>query len=138
MLSSSGATSASKSALRQTQLEICRELTLHRSIEFPVLNDVKGAFDVVSTTNISAVCDKFQKLAPSKQGGGGQIQGVFHCESDDAQANSDTSGNTSTTGTTGGGSSGSSGSKGGSSAAGVTVNAAMLGLAVVGGLVALL
>jgi hypothetical protein len=111
-------------------------LTLWYRIDFPALNDVKGAFDVVSTNNISAACDKFQKLAPTQQGGGGQIQGVYHCQSNNAQANSDTGGNTSTTGTTGSGGSGSS--KGGNSAAGVGVNAAMLGLAVVGGLVALL
>jgi hypothetical protein len=111
-------------------------LTLGHSIEFPSLNDVKGAFDISSTNDISAACDSFQKLAPTKQGGGNQIQGIYHCESNNAQANSDTGGNTSTSGTTGGGSGGSG--KGGNSAAGVAVNAAMLGLAVVGGLVALL
>lgn len=103
-------------------------------IDFPALNDVKGAFDISSTNDISAACDKFQKLAPSKQGGGGQIQGVYHCESNNAKANDDTGGNTSSSGTTGG----SGTSKGGNSATGVAVNAAMLGLAVVGGLVALL
>lgn len=102
-------------------------------VDFPSLNDVKGAFDVSSTNDISGACDKFQKLAPSKQGGGGQIQGVYHCESNNAQANSDTGGNTSSSGTTGGG-----GKSGGNSAAGVAINAAMLGLAVVGGMVALL
>lgn len=105
------------------------------SVDFPALNDVKGAFDISSTNDISAACDKFQKLAPSKQGGGGQIQGVYHCESNNAKANDDTGGNTSSSGTTGG-SSGNSTT--GNSGAGVAVNAAMVGLSVVGGFVALL
>jgi len=103
------------------------------SVEFPALNDVKGAFDVVSTNDISAACDVFQKLAPSKQGGGGQIQGVYHCQSNNAQANSDTGSNTSSSGTTSSGS-----DSDGNAGTGLAVNAAMLGLAVVGGLVALL
>lgn len=105
------------------------------SVDFPALNDVKGAFDISSTNDISAACDKFQKLAPSKQGGGGQIQGVYHCESNNAKANDDTGGNTSSSGTTGGGS---GNSTTGNSASGVAINAAMVGLSVVGGFVALL
>lgn len=111
-------------------------LTVNQSIEFPALNDVKGAFDISSTNDISAACDTFQKLSPSKQGGGGQIQGVYHCESNNAQANSDTGGNTSSSGTTGG--TGSTGTGKNSTGAGIAVNAAMLGFGVVGGLVALL
>lgn len=104
-------------------------------VEFPALNDVKGAFDVSSTNDISAACDTFQKLSPSKQGGGGQIQGVYHCQSNNSLANTDTGGNTSSTGTTGGGS---GSGKDDSAASGLAVNAAMISLAVVGGLVALL
>jgi hypothetical protein len=113
-------------------------LIKHRacSVEFPALNDVKGAFDISSTNDIKAACDKFQKLAPTKQGGGNQIQGVYHCESNNAQANSDTGTNTSSSGTSGSGSG--SGKGNGSSASGLALNGAMLGLAVVGGLVALL
>jgi hypothetical protein len=103
-------------------------------VEFPALNDVKGAFDLSSTNDISAACDAFQKLSPSKQGGGGQIQGVYHCQSNNSLANTDTGGNTSSTGTTGGG----SGGKDDSAASGLAANAAMISLAVIGGLVALL
>ncbi|KAB5525618.1 hypothetical protein GE09DRAFT_1229411 [Coniochaeta sp. 2T2.1] len=105
-------------------------------INFDALTDVRGAFDLSSTQDISEDCTKFEKQAPTKQKGNGNFQGVFHCESNNEQANSDTGGNTSTTGGTSGGSSG--GKDDGNSAAGVAVNAAMLGLAVVGGLVALL
>ncbi|KJR81079.1 clock-controlled protein 15 [Sporothrix schenckii 1099-18] len=93
-------------------------------IELPALNDVKGAFDIVSTGDISASCDSFKKLAPSSQGGGGQIQGKYTCESNNAQANSDT--NPTSTGS----SSGSSPTGKGNSAAGISVNSmAVLGLA---------
>jgi hypothetical protein len=105
-------------------------------VSFDALNDVKGAFDLSSTNDISSVCDKLQELSPSKQGGGGQIQGVFHCQSNNSLANSDTGGNTSSTGTTGGGSGSSSGDD--SAASGLVANFAMISLAVVGGLVALL
>jgi len=69
------------------------------SIQFPALNDVKGAFDISSTTDIKDDCDTFQKL--SMKGGGGQIQGTFNCESNNTNANSDTS-----PGSSGGGSGG--------------------------------
>jgi hypothetical protein len=105
-------------------------------VSFDALNDVKGAFDLSSTNDISKVCDKFQELSSSKQGGGGQIQGVYHCESNNSLANSDTGGNTSSTGTTGGGSSSSGDDD--SAASGLVANAAMISLAVVGGLIALL
>jgi aspartate 1-decarboxylase len=105
-------------------------------VSFDSLNDVKGAFDLSSTGDISKVCDKFQALSSSKQGGGGQIQGVYHCQSNNSLANSDTGGNTSSSGTTSGGSSSSGDDN--SAASGLVANAAMIGLAVVGGLVALL
>jgi len=108
------------------------------NVTFPALDDVRGAFDISSTENISTVCDTFQKLAPTKQGGNNKIQGVYHCDGNNALANNDTGGNTSSSGTTGG-SGGSGGQDGkGNSAAGVAINAALLGLGVVGGLVALL
>lgn len=101
------------------------------SVAFPSLNDVKGAFDISSTNDITSSCDTFKKLAPSKQGGGGQIQGVFSCTSNNQNANSDTGGNTSTTGS-------GTGSSGGNSAAGITINTGLLGIALVGGFAALL
>ncbi|KAL1864176.1 hypothetical protein VTK73DRAFT_6111 [Phialemonium thermophilum] len=106
-----------------------------KDIAFPALNDVRGAFDVSSTEDITDSCDKFKALAPSKQGGNGKIQGTYTCTSNNENANNDTSGNTS-----GGKGSSGSGSGDGKKNAGVGLafNAAILGLAVVGGLVALL
>lgn len=101
------------------------------SVSFPSLNDVKGAFDISSTNDIQSSCDAFKKLAPTKQGGGGQIQGVFACTSNNQNANSDTGGNTSTTGS-------GTGSNNGSSASGIAINTALLGLTLVGGFAALL
>ncbi len=99
-----------------------------RSVEFPVLNDVKGAFDIVSTDDISASCNTFGKLAP---GAGGQIQGTYNCKSNNANANNDTS--SGSDGSSGGGSSGNGSGNNGNSAAGLTINtAAVLGLAVAG------
>lgn len=76
----------------------------------------------MSTNDIKTSCDKFNQLAPSSQGGGGQIQGSFNCQSNNADANSDTGS---------GGSGGSSGN--GNAAPGMSVNTgAVLGLALVG------
>ncbi|OAA67298.1 GPI-anchored cell wall organization protein ecm33 [Niveomyces insectorum RCEF 264] len=95
-------------------------------IDFPSLNDVKGAFDVVSTADISSSCATFKKLAPGSQGGGGQIQGTYTCQSNNANANSDTS-PTSTGSATG---SSSTSTKNGNGAAGLSINTlAVLGLA---------
>ena len=86
------------------------------------MDDVKGAFDVVSTKDIKTSCDKFNSLAPSSQGGGGQIQGSFNCQSNNANANQDT----------GSGGSG-SGSGNGNAAPGMSVNTGVVfGLALVG------
>jgi hypothetical protein len=68
------------------------------SVELPSLNDVRGAFDLESTGDITSSCSVFDKLSPKS---GGQIQGEYSCTSDNANANNDTS-------TTGGTSSGSS------------------------------
>lgn len=96
-------------------------------IELPALNDVKGAFDIVSTGDISASCATFKKLAPASQGGGGQIQGKYTCDSNNADANSDTN-PTSTGSSSGSSATGSSGN--GNAAAGISVNSmAVLGLA---------
>lgn len=97
------------------------------SVEFPSLNDVKGAFDTSSTSDISASCKTLQGL--SSHGGGGQIQGTFSCTSNNATANQDTG-----SGTSSGSGSGSGSSSGkNNTAAGVHINSALLGLAVVGG-----
>ncbi|CAK7265422.1 cell wall protein Ecm33 [Sporothrix epigloea] len=100
-------------------------------IELPALNDVKGAFDIVSTGDISDSCATFKKLAPSSQGGNGDIQGSYTCQSHNAQANSNptATGSSSGSSSTGSSSSSSSGNKG-SAAAGISVNTlAVLGLA---------
>ncbi|KAM7185825.1 putative cell wall protein [Rhypophila sp. PSN 637] len=96
-------------------------------IELPSLNDVKGAFDISSTTDIKDDCDVFQKL--SRTGGGGQIQGTFKCESDNEKANEDTG-----SGTSGGGSS----SDKEDSAAGVVFNTALFALSAFAGVSMLL
>lgn len=97
------------------------------SIELPALSDVKGSFDIVSTGDISASCATFKKLAPASQGGGGEIQGKYTCQSNNAEANSDTN----PTSTSSSGSSSSTGTSGnGNAAAGISVNSlAVLGLA---------
>ncbi|EFX01063.1 GPI-anchored cell wall organization protein ecm33 [Grosmannia clavigera kw1407] len=60
-------------------------------VELPSLADVKGAFNVESTGDITSSCAVFKKLAPSSAGGNGDIQGTYTCQSDNANANSDTS-----------------------------------------------
>jgi hypothetical protein len=95
-------------------------------VTFPALNDVKGAFDLSSTGDIEKSCDEFKKIAPSKAGGSGKIQGTFSCTSNNANANSDTS---STTGTGGG-----SSKPKPDGAAGLSLNTAFLGLAGLAGL----
>lgn len=62
---------------------------------------MKGAFDVTSTTDISSSCAQFQKLAPKRSGGGGQIQGSYKCESNNENANANPNGD-STSGSGGG------------------------------------
>ncbi|CAK7222688.1 cell wall protein Ecm33 [Sporothrix curviconia] len=96
-------------------------------IELPSLNDVKGAFDIVSTGDISASCATFKKLAPSSQGGNGDIQGKYTCESNNAEANSDTNPTSTATSSS---SSSTSTSSNDNAAAGISVNfMAVLGLA---------
>ncbi|KAK9417928.1 hypothetical protein SUNI508_08576 [Seiridium unicorne] len=66
-------------------------------VSLPALNDVRGAFDVSSTGDLTDSCEAFDKLSPSS---GGQIQGEYSCTSNNANANNDTSttGGTSTSG----------------------------------------
>jgi hypothetical protein len=50
--------------------------------ELPKLDDVKGAFTVSSTEDIQSTCDTFQKLKS-----GGEIQGKYTCDPNNANAN---------------------------------------------------
>jgi hypothetical protein len=102
-------------------------------VDLPALADVKGAFSIVSTSDITDSCTTFKKLSSSSNGGNGDIQGTFTCESDVANANSDTN-PTSTSSSSGSSSTGS-----GSAAAGLSVNSlAVLGLAGVAAIAQLL
>lgn len=56
-------------------------------VSLPSLNDVKGAFDVASTNDIDDSCTEFERMAPSSQGGNGNIQGEFSCNSNSENAN---------------------------------------------------
>lgn len=97
------------------------------SVSLPKINDVKGAFDIASTTNITASCDTFEAL-------NGVIQGSYSCEGEKANANDDTSD----------GDSGSSGSSGSGSddndnaGASVAVNSVILGAIFIGAVAQLL
>lgn len=51
----------------------------------PALNDVKGAFTLLSTQNIDNTCKTFEKH--QKQGGDGRFQGTFQCKGNDENAN---------------------------------------------------
>ncbi|KAK1836014.1 hypothetical protein QBC39DRAFT_132118 [Podospora conica] len=95
-------------------------------VSFPALNDVKGAFDLSSTGDIENSCTDLKKIASSKDGGSGKIQGTFSCTSNNANANSDTS---STTGTGGG-----SSKPKDDAAAGLSFNMVLLGFAGLAGL----
>ncbi|KAH8671048.1 GPI-anchored cell wall organization protein ecm33 [Xylariales sp. PMI_506] len=57
-------------------------------VTLPSLSDVRGAFDLSSTGDISSSCTAFDKLSPSQ---GAEIQGSYHCTSNNANANNDTS-----------------------------------------------
>jgi hypothetical protein len=67
-------------------------------IELPALNDVRGAFTVTSTGDISSSCSAFDKISPSTNGGNGEILGSYSCTSNNSLANNDTS----STGSSGG------------------------------------
>ncbi|WYZ41344.1 hypothetical protein EsH8_V_000239 [Colletotrichum jinshuiense] len=95
-------------------------------VELPALEDVKGAFDTQSTGDIDTSCDVFNKME------GRQIQGDYKCRSNNTKANED--------GNSDGGSAGGSGSQNGSDGAAgiVSVNTAILSVALLFGLVQLL
>ncbi|KAI1418692.1 hypothetical protein F5Y13DRAFT_184331 [Hypoxylon sp. FL1857] len=54
-------------------------------VQLPALKDVKGAFEVVSTEDITNACNTLNGLK------GGVVQGDFNCHGKDANANDDTS-----------------------------------------------
>ncbi|CAI0653966.1 Protein ecm33 [Colletotrichum fructicola] len=93
-------------------------------VSIPALDDVKGAFDLQSTGDIDTSCDVFNKME------GKQIQGEYTCRSNNTNANSDSGTGGSAGGTKSGGSEGAAGV--------VSVNTAVLSLAIVGGLAQLL
>jgi hypothetical protein len=62
-------------------------LYIYLRASLPVLNDVKGAFDVTSTEDISASCENFKSISPKKNGGSGVVQGTYECTSSDQNAN---------------------------------------------------
>ncbi|KXX81936.1 Protein ecm33 [Madurella mycetomatis] len=64
-------------------------------IEFPALELVEGAFDVASTEDIEDVCEELLPLAPRSDGGDGRVQGEYNCAGEVADANEDTSSETS-------------------------------------------
>jgi hypothetical protein len=92
-------------------------------VKFPKLQSVRGAFDLASTNDVTESCKTLEKLAPSKQGGNGKIEGTFDCESNNEEANEDTSGKTgSGEGTKGGSGSDKDSDDKDSGAAGLSVN----------------
>lgn len=98
-------------------------------VDFPALQNVKGAFDVSSTADITKSCDELKKSAPSNQGGNGNIEGVFDCTANNDKANEDTDSSTSGSGNVDG-----SDSQDENGAAGLVLNAALFGLVAVAGL----
>lgn len=54
-------------------------------VDLPKVNDVKGAFEVVSTEDISSSCSSLGSFK------GGVVQGQYSCTGNDANANNDTS-----------------------------------------------
>lgn len=99
------------------------------TVEFPDLDDVKGAVDVSSTANIEKSCDELKKAAPRSQGGDGRIEGVFTCTANNDKANEDTNGSTSNSGNVDG-----TDGTDENAASGLVFNAALFGLVAVAGL----
>lgn len=92
-------------------------------VKFPKLQSVRGAFDLSSTNDVTESCKKLEEMAPKKQGGDGKIEGTFDCESNNEEANEDTSGKTgSGQGTKGGSGSDKDSDDKDSGAAGLSVN----------------
>ncbi|KAL2134104.1 hypothetical protein VTI74DRAFT_991 [Chaetomium olivicolor] len=99
-------------------------------VEFPALDVVKGAFDLSSTADIKASCDKLKELAPASQGGQGKVEGTFTCTSNNEKANEDTGSDSSGNGQI----DGTNNSDKKNSAAGVLINSALFGLVAVAAL----
>ncbi|KAK4158555.1 hypothetical protein C8A00DRAFT_39266 [Chaetomidium leptoderma] len=95
-------------------------------VDFPKLENVKGAFDVSSTADIKKSCEKLLKYAPKTQNGNGKILGTFTCTANNAKANEDTNDTTS-----GSGNVDTNGDEKSAAGAGVTFPAALLGLVAV-------
>lgn len=93
--------------------------------ELPAIKTVKGAFDASSTTDIQESCDGFDKHAPQRQGGNGDIQGELTCTSNNTKANEET-GTDIVDGGDGNG-------DGKNSAAGMALNTALFGLVALAG-----
>lgn len=96
-------------------------------IDFSKLDNVRGAFDISSTTDIRSACEELSELAPGSQGGNGKVEGTFSCTSDNERANEDTGGDLSGDGQI-------DGEDGDSGAAGIALNSALFGLVAVAGL----
>ncbi|EGO60215.1 hypothetical protein NEUTE1DRAFT_115643 [Neurospora tetrasperma FGSC 2508] len=94
-------------------------------VKFPKLQSVRGAFDLSSTNDVTDDCKVLAKMAPKTQGGNGEIEGTFDCQSNNEEANQDTSGKTGSGQGVTGGSSGSGSDKKDSGAAGLSVNAGL-------------
>lgn len=92
------------------------------SIKFPKLDIVRGAFDASSTADIRKSCERLKELAPSSQGGKGNVEGVFTCTSENENANDDVDGGIDGSGQIDGEDSD------GSGAAGLSLNTALFGL----------
>ncbi|KAJ4302391.1 cell wall protein Ecm33 [Collariella sp. IMI 366227] len=101
-------------------------------VDFPELDVVKGAFNVTSTADIKASCDKLNKLAPASQGGEGKVEGTFRCLSNKENANEDTSSDSSDGSSDG--TDGNTDEDDKNSAAGMMINSALFGLVAVAAL----
>ncbi|KAL2260712.1 hypothetical protein VTK26DRAFT_5211 [Humicola hyalothermophila] len=98
-------------------------------IDFSSLDNVRGAFDISSTTDIRSACEKLSELAPGSQGGNGKVEGTFSCTSENERANEDTGGDVSGDGQIDG-----QDGDDDSGAAGVALNSALFGLVAVAAL----
>ena len=77
MPSTSTATSASKS--EKESCPIFSKL-IHRSVSLPALQDVKGAFNLQSSQNLTSACNHFQPLS----GPNNVIKGTYTCSGGEA------------------------------------------------------
>jgi hypothetical protein len=101
------------------------------SVDLPSLQEIKGTATVTSTTDIQEFCDYFKGIEDN-----GNIEGESKCTSNNDAALENGEGGQEDTGSTSGGNNSDTGDDG--AAAGLSVNMAVLGLAVVAGLAQLL